>query len=452
MKILLLLSLFLLSLGMESNFEIQHAKWDDNKIMESLRRIGIEVEASFGENLDTYKLILDIHTQAIVLPGVELKVQGNFKKYDISSNTFEKIENKPSYSGENFYSGTFGKDIFKLGNSETLKNKISFFVANEYQNYLYQYKYAFIGLKSFVNGQESKLNIIEQMKDNDLITNTTWFLNFESDTKGKFVLGLLPHLAYKDKYSENDMYIAKTHSSYIYALKLQEIYYGKTEKYDNRISGDSLHTTIRFDLNTRLIQCTYDFGIILHNKFFEQKIKNKVCKDGMIDTLYKYYYCEKGKININEMENINFVTDIQSDNMTFVLEPKDLFFEHNDLLYFLVIYKVEDYETSPEIDWIVGTPFLKKNLITFNRNDKLIYFYKKTNNENNGNEKKSLQLKYIITISVLSVVFLVSIVVLILYIIKIKPRKKKANELDDDFDYQEKKTKEGDSPLINDDN
>ena len=171
MKILLLLSLFLLSLGMESNFEIQHSNWDDNKIMESLRRIGIEVEASFGENLDTYKLILDIHTQAIVLPGVELKVQGNFKKYDISSNTFEKIENKPSYSGENFYSGTFGKDIFKLGNSETLKNKISFFVANEYQNYLYQYKYAFIGLKSFVNGQESKLNIIEQMKDNDLISN-----------------------------------------------------------------------------------------------------------------------------------------------------------------------------------------------------------------------------------------------------------------------------------------
>ena len=76
MKILLLLSLFLLSLGMESNFEIQHSNWDDNKIMESLRRIGIEVEASFGENLDTYKLILDIHTQAIVLPGVETDVQG----------------------------------------------------------------------------------------------------------------------------------------------------------------------------------------------------------------------------------------------------------------------------------------------------------------------------------------------------------------------------------------
>ena len=65
---------------------------------------------------------------------------------------------------------------------------------------------------------------------------------------------------------------------------------------------------------------------------------------------------------------------------------------------------------------------------------------------------RSLHLKYIITISVLSVVFLASIGTLIFYIIKIKPRKRKANELDDTFDYQEKKTEEGDSKLINDDN
>ena len=40
---------------------------------------------------------------------------------------------------------------------------------------------------------------------------------------------------------------------------------------------------------------------------------------------------------MTEMENINFLTDIQSDNMTFVLEPKDLFYEHKGVLYFLVI-------------------------------------------------------------------------------------------------------------------
>jgi hypothetical protein len=35
---------------------------------------------------------------------------------------------------------------------------------------------------------------------------------------------------------------------------------------------------------------------------------------------------------------------------------------------------------------------------------------------------------------------------------KIKPRKKKANELDDDFDYQTKQNEEGTSALINDEN
>ena len=131
MKIFLLSSFFLLCLCIESDFEIQYAKWDENKIIESFKNTAIEVEASFGENTDTFKLILDTGTQAMVLPGVELKDSGDFKKYDISSKTFEKLENIPSYPNENYYSGTFGKDIFKLGNSETLKKKISFYVANK---------------------------------------------------------------------------------------------------------------------------------------------------------------------------------------------------------------------------------------------------------------------------------------------------------------------------------
>jgi len=57
--------------------------------------------------------------------------------------------------------------------------------------------------------------------------------------------------------------------------------------------------------------------------------------------------------------------------------------------------------------------------------------------------------KYIIIIVVLSVVLLGSIGFLVFYILKIKPRKKKANELDDDFDYQSKQNEEGTSPIIN---
>ena len=129
MKIFLLSSFFLLSLCLESDFEIQYDNLYENNIIEALKNIIIEVEASFGENMDTYKLILDTGSQAIVLPGVGADVQGDFKKYNILSNSFEKLEDIPKYSGEKFHSGTFGKDFFKLGNSETLKKKISYYVS-----------------------------------------------------------------------------------------------------------------------------------------------------------------------------------------------------------------------------------------------------------------------------------------------------------------------------------
>ena len=152
------------------------------------------------------------------------------------------------------------------------------------------------------------------------------------------------------------------------------------------------------------------------------------------------------------MENLNFVTSVMSDNMTFVFEPKDLFYEKDNIYYFLIIYKPIDHITSPDSEWLVGTLFLQKYLLAFNRNDRMIYFYKTTHtNDTSGNDNngKGLSTKYIVIIVVLSVVLLGIIGALIFYIIKIKPRKKRANELADDFDYQEKQNEEGATAIIN---
>ncbi len=150
------------------------------------------------------------------------------------------------------------------------------------------------------------------------------------------------------------------------------------------------------------------------------------------------------------MQNLNFVTSYLSDNMTFVFEPKDLFYEHNGNYYFLIIYKPDDYITPPDSEWNIGTIFFQKSLLEINWDENLIYFYRATHNGTNpttgGNGTNK---KYIIIIVVLSVVLLGSIGFLVLYILKIKPRKKKANELDDDFDYQSKQNEEGTSPIIN---
>ena len=261
------------------------------------------------------------------------------------------------------------------------------------------------------------------------------------------------------------MYKYKTHTDFPYALKFQEIYYGKKEKYDKKTSGDTRYTTIKFNTNSRLTQGTSYFESILYDKFFSKQIENDVCRYRILNIdpdEYKYYYCNKNMLSMTEMENINFLTDIQSDNMTFVLEPKDLFYEHKGVLYSLVIYKTENSMTFPDTEWVDGTPFLKKYLITFDRNDKLIYFYKEANNENEGNEgnegnkgnennKKNLEVKYKILIFFLIVAFLASIGGLIFYIIKIKSRKKKANELYNDYVYLDKNSENSDSVLIRDD-
>ena len=76
------------------------------------------------------------------------------------------------------------------------------------------------------------------------------------------------------------------------------------------------------------------------------------------------------------MENLNFV--LKEKNITFTLEPKDLFYEENDYLYYLIVYKnFEIDDANKDTEWIFGLQFLQKYNIVFNRDDKIAYFYNK---------------------------------------------------------------------------
>ena len=204
----ILSSFFFVSLCLQSDFQIYYDNYDEDDIISSLRKTYIEIESSFGSNMDKFKPVLDTESQAIVIPSAEYNTPGNVQKFNKStSSTF--VEQKKigmQFNGEKFYSGIMGNDNFKLGNSEVIKKKISFIIATAYSSLTFNYyNYAFIGLKPFIIGDETKYNIIEQMKNDDLISNATWFLNFESDTKGKFVIGTLPDIIYSNIYSSEDM-------------------------------------------------------------------------------------------------------------------------------------------------------------------------------------------------------------------------------------------------------
>ena len=128
---------------------------------------------------------------------------------------------------EKFYSGLKGEDTIQIGNSEPIKDKVSFVVANEFTSVGTNLnKYAFFGLKNSNNDDMYNLNIISQMKDNNLINYPTWFLSFNSDSKGKFVIGTLPHLYDNITYNETDMSTEKCRAPCnILSVQFQEIWH-----------------------------------------------------------------------------------------------------------------------------------------------------------------------------------------------------------------------------------
>ena len=415
----------------------------------------LEVNISFGSQEDTFKAELNLESYCITIPGIELEDE-NVKRFNKSlSTTFKEIEKLSFIFFEKFFSGVIGEDTIKLGNSGSI-NSTKFVVASEY-SYDIPNSFSYIGLGLSTNQINfAGTNILEQLKNKSIIERQIWYLEFDDYNKGKFVLGKFPH-EMNTKYKEEERYSTNFKKTIIdtYRLEFDEIYYGNLNKYENRIVMQE-HDEAVISLSTRLIYSTYEYGETIYNNFFSKKIEEKKCFSGKVseNSAYIYYYCQKNT-NINEMENLNFY--IRNTNMTFTLTPKDLFYEHNEYIYYLVVYKQFNIDDSDkDTEWILGLQFLQKYVLTFDRNDRIVYYYSSDDNSEEKSGKKpkdkdsSNSTKYIIIIVVLIVIFIGCIAFLVYYIMKIKPRKKKANELDEGYDYETKKDNEnGKDYLIN---
>ena len=94
-----------------------------------------------------------------------------------------------------------------------------------------------------------------------------------------------------------------------------------------------------------------------------------------------------------------------------------------------------------------GRILFKKYIFVFNPESRQIFFYDNKNNEELENKDKKLETKYIIIIVTLSIIVII-LIPLGIYLGKqlYNKRKKKAYELNDDYDYTP--TKENSEPLF----
>ena len=391
-------------------------------------------------------------------------------------NTFSNYipESSTSFSNSSFYSYPFddlrnmtiGQDKSTLFNSYNLDRNTSLSdlqllygsMVNISNNIIYEDKICGIMGFKLHRMQESYYSKFKTLQDslraNNISNSTAWSIEFFDEEQkrkngnfdGFLILGVdNTYLEDIKKIKADD--VLKTHTSYIssaleWMIPFNKIYYNYTE--NNRTEMNKfLKSEINFDLEYYFI--TKEYFESIKSTFFKKYIDEGICKIQKLKEFYLRYQfivCNKNSFNgeISKFPSLIFLNNNFEDN--FELTYKDCFKEINGEILFLLFYD----PWSPDL-FKFGKNFLKKYQLMFNYDSITIGFLnfnrKSEDDEQNKDkeirkeEQKSFEAKQLIWIFIL-LVLLIGIVIGVFVGKKIwdKARKKRANELLDDYDYE----------------
>ena len=333
-------------------------------------------------------------------------------------------------------------------------NKLADFCSNINNSYI------IFGLKltdSF-DTMDYALNLIRQLKTKNITKNYRWFIDYNNNSIKNEIksisefyyeinlnIGVEPHEIYPNLYEEKNI---KLINSKAYNGNINwGLYFNKIYSYQNNEIKDKILFEINNNANinnTNLEE--YLIANIKHNllfinspqiffdsinkNFFNKLIKeNKCFKEG---TKYTYIYCDNRQEIIEYIQK-NFMPIYftnQELNYEFILEYKDLFIKSNNKIIFLIISQIGAKR------WTFGIPFLKKYLITYDYDNRVIGFYKQKN------KKYIIKKDYLKNniIKIILIIFLILLFALIGFLISRHiygyNRKKRINELQENYQYE----------------
>ena len=348
-------------------------------------------------------------------PFLISKIHGIYNEN--SSSTYNKLlegENESNYdSFKKYYLST---DTFILKN-EKFKNieiKNFTFIYAITTNYKHLLNPAIIGLYYQDYTNLYNYNLILLLKQYDIIKNYAFSIEYNEENKGKLYIGDYFH-NFNNTYNKNnfnEIYSDFKGVGYVWGNRFNNVTY-------NNISLSDSKFEFYFNITFTGIIGTDSFENILKRNFF---FDNKTCeKISILKNSYNAYICNK-EFDYKKFKELKFYH--KELNETFILDYNDLFKEENGKIYFLIIFRPYGTKT-----WLLGEPFLKKYPFTFNQDKKKIGFYKIIHNNN----KFSFHYTWFIIISLIVVCFL--LLFLLIKNIMNKPRKIRANELEDNYDY-----------------
>ena len=408
------------------------------EIIQKLSNTELYITLELGSERTKIKAILSNQRNELIISGKKIKSH----KYDESlSKTYFCVNN---YTKE-FYNG-FYKEVVLSKEDFYMKNEKNEIQYVEQINFLLGTKTSeekeyegIMGLQYYYMNSLNDYNLVNSLKNKKIIDSYYWFLNFdniENNEEGKMYLGTLPHLI-NNKLDQNNFRETPTDKNGYWGLDLSQIYYGNSEKLTK-----SYQAYIRFDF--KLFFGPNELMDLLDKKFFNKYIKENLCFKEIYGIEKNiFYYCKNRKeVDITKFNEISF-KNVQL-NTNFVFDYKDLFYYKDDLIFFLIIFREVDINS-----FRLGQIFLKKYNLVFNQDKKTIGYYslgdkirEKEENFDNKNYRNNFSITNILLILILFCLIFIGI----LFYKKRIQRKMRANELEDQFQYEAKK----DSKLIRD--
>ena len=335
--------------------------------------------------------------------------------------------------------------------NETAFKNVGFFLGSDTNDKLC----GIIGLEMDNIICQRVINLVKDCKSKKYISNYKFFLKYNSLNEGLFIIG--SEFKYiLDNYEEKRAFTAQLESAvgvYKFGFLFNKVIIGD--------KNDTEFTNIQAEINNDryFINVDRSYYKIYRAAFFEEYIQKNICtinlyiNDPRLIFSERYFVieCDKEKFGQNDLIKLpKFYLYLGNyfEEKKLVFDYKDLFTETKYKYFFNIIF---ENTTRTKIE--LGKIFLKKYPINFNlENNKVLEIYdtyyeeqkKEEENEPPGNNNAVLYI--IITVILVSITGVLGFF-FGKYLNKI--RKKRANELDDDYDYKQDNSIEPESEKNN---
>ena len=427
------------------------------------------------------KTIVSSKLYAIIEVGtpkkqIEIPLDFETNEFFISNDPKYEFEQNNLFSDLKFYSDKESSSLITDGDMGYTGDKFdlaelateSFFFDNKKYELQFYFPYTLKNVESggiglllqprYHGNTDNEKTLFKQLKAKDFIKNYYWSIffntkNIEKESEGFILLGSLPHELetdlgyYKKKYFQKEYKNVNAEMSgtdVLNRFKIDQItvYQGTDKKkiLDNFPVDNINMRLIELDYHSNGVQAPYElFGIY---KAIFLNNSNGECFMGEFNYVQKkvFFYCNNKKNIIKKIKSIlpGFTFLSRDLVYNFTLDADDLFIEKEGYVFCLLYFHSDQYLYKT---WIMGKPFLRKYQFTFNPDLKQYYFY--TQEEQDSSDSSGGKVKVnVLIIIIIGTIIIVAVACFLLfkfYLYDLFQRKKRANELDDDFEYTQQK-------------